>query len=76
MRRDIFYAIIMPILGGPLIVLLSLLLKYDNVEEISITYGKLYLYITIVIIASYIFEFIPYFFIHWKITWQSFKYMI
>jgi len=64
MRRDIFYAIIMPILGGPLIVLLSLLLKYDNVEEISITYGKLYLYITIVIIASYIFEFIPYFFIH------------
>jgi|GEM_PF-4013019 len=64
MRRDIFYAIIMPILGGPLIVLLSLLLKYDNVEEISITYGKLYLYITIIIIASYIFEFIPYFFIH------------
>lgn len=66
MNKDIFYAIIMPILGGPLIVLLSLLLKYDNIDKISITYKRLYFYIVITVIVSYIFEFIPYLFIKWK----------
>lgn len=63
MNQDIFYAIIMPILGGPLIVLLSLLLKYDNIDEISITYKRLYLYIVVAVIVFYAFEFIPYLFI-------------
>lgn len=63
MNQDIFYAIIMPILGGPLIILLSLLLKYDNIDNISITYKRLYFYIIITIVMIYIFEFIPYLFI-------------
>jgi len=59
--KTILDSIFMPLMAGPMFVLLCLILKYDCIEDIHITRGKFYTYVTLSTGFIYLIEIIGYF---------------